>query len=126
MIRHPGMVSPAIPVLALPITVVLPAFGALLVATVRKTSLPSAGLRSTGHRAITLTTITVGTDPEYRLTPAARPLPKYHLAMVGHPRRRRGLDNDDHSWQGRTILWLVGYLMKVANQGLTVASGEPS
>jgi len=61
------------------------------------------GCGLTRPTAITLTAITVATDPENRMTTAAGSLSQNRLAMIRHPEYPRGLDNGDGSWQGRTI-----------------------
>jgi hypothetical protein len=104
LIRHASSDSAAIPILALPVTMVLSALGALLVTTIGTAALLAARWCAAGHRTVTLSAVTMGTDPEHRLTPAADPLPKHHLVMACHSSRRMGLDNGNRSWQGRTIL----------------------
>jgi hypothetical protein len=93
-------------------------FQTLLVAAVGAAPLLASGLGAAGGAAITLSAVTVPTDPEHgvALAAVANPLTENNLAMTRHPRRQVGLDNGDRSWQGRSIP-MDGYLMKVANRG---------
>jgi len=79
----------------LPVAVILPAFGTLLVAAVGAPSLLESGGGAAGGTAITLSAITVLTDPEHGMTPIAETnsLTQNHFALNRHLRRRRGLDN---------------------------------
>jgi len=63
MIRHAGL-SLTTAIAPLPVAVVEPAFGALLVTTVGTTSLAEPYLPATGETAIALTAITTGTQEE--------------------------------------------------------------
>jgi len=76
---------------------------ALLMAAVGLATLFPQSCGLTRPTAITVSTITVATDPEDRMTTAAGALSQNRLAMIRHPESRRGLDNGDRSWQGRTI-----------------------
>jgi hypothetical protein len=80
---------------------IISSFRTLLVATVGIAPLLTTRWDSTRHTAIALAAVTVGTDPEHRVTAAANSLPKNNLAMNRHPRCQVGLDNGDRSWQGK-------------------------
>ena len=79
----------------MPVAMILPAFGTPLIATVGTPSLLESGGNAAGGTAITLSAITVFTNPEHGMTPIAEanPLPQNHFAVNRHARRRRGLDN---------------------------------
>jgi len=88
----------------LPITMIEPAFRTPLIAAVGNAVLSAPGCTAAHRAAITLSAITVLTDPERRMTStaAANPLPQNHFARKRHARRKRRLDNGSRSWQVRT------------------------
>ena len=90
----------------LPIPVILPAFGTLLVAAVGAPSLLESGGGAAGGTAITLSAITVFTDPEHGMASIAEanPLTQNNFAMNRHARRGRGWTRADRSCQVRTSL----------------------
>jgi hypothetical protein len=59
---------------------------ALLVTAVGTSPLRSTRLHTAGQVAITLTSITMGTDPECRVTLATNPVPESNLAWNCHSR----------------------------------------
>jgi hypothetical protein len=63
---------------------VFPFFRTLLVAAVGEAPLLPARAGSAQQAAILLATVTVGTNPEHRVTPAANPMPENNLAMNRH------------------------------------------
>ena len=69
MIRHRSLCP--LPAGALPVAMIEPAFGALLVAAVGAAALAAAGLGAAGEAAIALSAVAVFADPEDRLTAAA-------------------------------------------------------
>lgn len=78
---------------------ILPAFGALLMPAVGAPMLLDSGGGAAGRAAITLSAVTVFTDPEHGVTPtlAAGSLTQNHFAVNRHARRsrrRRELDNN--------------------------------
>jgi hypothetical protein len=65
---------------------IFPTFRSPLMAAVGGAPLLSTGLVAARQAAIALASVTVGTDPEHRITPAASPLPENNIAMNCHPR----------------------------------------
>ena len=114
LIRHAGP-AVALPVGTLPVTMIEPAFGTLLVTAVGGAALPEPGFVAAGRAAVALAAIAVRADPEQRLAflAAANSRPENHFSMNRHPPRRRGLTSGNGSWQGKTSLD-GGLLMKVA------------
>lgn len=114
LIRH-ARPAPALAIMLLPIAVVEPAFGTLLIAAVGHSVLPAPGFAAARWAAIALSTIAMCTDPEHRLAPlaAANALPENHFPMNGHPPAQADFDNGNGSCQGKTSLD-GGLLMKVA------------
>ena len=105
MICH-ARLAPAAPILLLPVAMILPAFGTLLVSAVGTPSLLASGSGTADGTAVTLSTVTVLADPEYDVTPiaATNPLTQNHFAVNRHAPRRRGLDNGCRSCHVRTSL----------------------
>lgn len=114
LIRH-ARPAPALAIMLLPIAVVEPAFGTLLIAAVGRPVLPAPGFAAARRAAIALTTITMCTNPERRLAPlaAANALPENHFSMNGHPPTQADFDNGNGSCQRKTSLD-GGLLTKVA------------
>ena len=105
----------ALAVVLLPIPMVKPAFGTLLIAMVGRPVLPAPGIGAALRAAVALSAIAMCTDPEQRLASlaAANALPENHFSMNGHPPTQADFDNGNGSCQGRTSL--DGHLlMKVA------------
>ena len=88
----------------MPVAMVQPSFATPLMAAVDAAPLLETCRGTASAAAIALTAITMLTDPEHGMTPAAaaKPLPENRFAMNRHARHRRGLDNGNGSWQVRT------------------------
>jgi len=114
LIRH-ARPAPALAVVQLPIAVVKPAFGTLLITTVGRPVLPAPGFGAACRAAIALAAIAMCANPEHRLASlaAANALPENHFSMNRHPPRQADFDNGNGSCQGRTSLD-GDLLMKVA------------
>src|SRR5215467_582954 len=91
LIRHARLAAAA-PILLLAITVILPSFRTLLVAPVGAPMLSESGCGTAVGTAITLSAITVFTDPENGVTPFAQtdPLTQNQFAVNCHARRLTG------------------------------------
>jgi hypothetical protein len=86
----------AAPVIALPVAMIEPSFGALLVAAVGAPSLVEAGTLTAWGAAVALSAIAVRADEEHCVTLAteANSLPEYRFAMnCRHASSQAGLDN---------------------------------
>jgi len=70
LIRH-ARPAPALAVLLLPIPVVEPAFGTLLIAAVGRPVLLASGFGAAGRATVALPAITMCTNPEHRLASLA-------------------------------------------------------
>jgi len=103
LIRH-ARSRLAVPIRALAVAMIQPAFRTSLVAAVGTAPLPQPGFVTAGGTTVTLPAITVPTDPEHRLATAAtaNPLPESNFAMNLHASPETGLDNGSRSWQVRT------------------------
>ena len=114
MIRH-ARPAPTLAVVLLPIPVVEPAFGALLIAAVGRPVLPAPGSGAASWAAVALSAIAMCTDPEHCLAflAAANALPENHFSMNRHPPRQADFNNGNGSCQGRTS-FDGGFLLKVA------------
>jgi hypothetical protein len=114
LIRH-ARPAPAFTVLLLPIAVVEPAFGTLLIAAVGRPVLLAPGFGATRRAAVALPAIAMRTNPEHRLASlaAANPLPENHFSMNRHPSAQAGFDKGNGSCEGRTS-FDGGLLMRVA------------
>lgn len=106
-----------LPVRTLPVAMVEPAFGALLVSPVGGTALPAPGFHAAIRAAIALPPIAVRTNPEQRLAflAATNSLPENDFAMNRHPPTPADFDNGNGSCHGRTSL----------DGGLPVKVAEP-
>jgi hypothetical protein len=106
-----------LPVRTLPVAMIEPAFGALLVPAVGGTALPAPGLHAAIRAAIALPSITMRTNPEQRLAflAATNSLPENDFAMNRHPPTQADFDNGNGSCHGRTSL----------DGGLPVKVAEP-
>jgi hypothetical protein len=97
LIRHARWRLPAAaPVIALPIAMIEPSFGAALVAGVGAPSLVETGSLTACGAAVALSAIAVRADEEHCVTLAiqANPLPEYRFAMsCRHASSQAGLDN---------------------------------
>ena len=95
-----------LPVRTLPVAMIEPAFGALLVPLVGGTALLAPGLHAAIRAAIALPSITVRTDPEHPLAwrTATNSLPENDFAMNRHPPTQADFDNGNGSCHGRTSL----------------------
>jgi len=87
----------------LPVAMVQPCFGAVLVAAIGAAPLLESGLAAASGAAIALAAITVPANPEHHVASAAAadPLMENRLGN-GHARLQAGLDNGRESWQVRT------------------------
>jgi hypothetical protein len=96
----------ALAVVLLPIPVVEPAFGTLLIAAVGRPVLPAPGFAAARRAAVALSAVAMCTNPEHRLASlaAANPLPENHFSMNRHPPRQADFDNGNASCQGKTSL----------------------
>jgi len=114
LIRH-ARPAATLTVVLLPIPVVEPAFGTLLIAAVGRPVLPAPGFAAARRAAIALSAVAMCTNPEHRLASlaAANPLPKNHFSINRHPPRQADFDNGNGSCQGKTSLD-GDLLMKVA------------
>jgi hypothetical protein len=76
-----------LPVRTLPVAMIEPAFGALLVPLVGSTALLAPGFHAAIRAAIALPPIAVRTNPEQRLASlaATNPLPENDFAINRHP-----------------------------------------
>jgi hypothetical protein len=63
LIRH-ARLAPALAVLSLPVAMIEPSLGTLLMAAIGATPLMEAGMMTAGEAAIALSAITVGTEEE--------------------------------------------------------------
>jgi len=106
-----------LPVRTLPVAMIEPAFGALLVPPVGGTALLAPGFHAAIRAAIALPPIAVRTNPEQRLAflTATNSLPENDFAMNRHPPRQADFDNGNGSCHGRTSL----------DGGLPVKVAEP-
>jgi len=93
----------------LPIAVVEPAFGTLLIAAVGRPMLPAPGFAAARWAAIALSAIATCTDPEHRLASraAANALPKNHFSMNRHPPAEAGFDKRNDSCDGGVALMVA-------------------
>ena len=84
-------------VIALPVAMIEPSFGTLLVPAIGAAPLTAAGLLAAVEAAVALSAITVGTNEEYGVARAAQanPLPENHFAMHRHACSQAGLDKGD-------------------------------
>lgn len=114
LIRH-ARPALALAVLRLPIPVVEPTFGTLLIAAVGLPVLPAPGFGAARRAAIALSAIAMCADPEHRLASlaAANALPENHFSLNRRPPTQADFDNGNGSCQGRTSFG-GGLLMKVA------------
>jgi hypothetical protein len=105
----------ALSVRTLPVAMIQPAFGALLVPAVGGTALLAPGVATARRAAIALASITVRTNPEQRLASlaATNSLPENHFSMNRHPPTQADFDNGNDSCQRRTS-FDGDLLMKVA------------
>ena len=115
MIRHARWRLPAAAaVIALPVAMIEPSFGALLVAGVGAPSLVEAGTLTAWGAAVALSAIAVHADEEHGVTLAteANSLPEYRFAVNRrHASSQAGLDNGTGFVAGWNQLSLV-YLSK--------------
>ena len=111
MIRHARMDLPAAaPVIALPVAMIEPSLGALLVTAVGAPSLVDAGMLTAWGAAVALSAIAARTDEEHCVTLAteANSLPEYRVAMnCRHASSQAGLDNGTGFVAGWNQLSLV-------------------
>ena len=111
MIRHARWRLPAAaPVIALPVAMIEPSFGALLVAGVGAPSLVEAGTLTAWGAAVALSAIAVRADEEHCVTLAteANSLPEYRFAMnCRHASSQAALDSGTGFVAGWNQLSLV-------------------
>ena len=86
----------------LPIPVVEPAFGTLLIAAVGRPVLPPPGFAAARRAAIALAAIAMGTNPERHPASraAANPLPENHFSLNRHPPTQTDFDNGNRFMAG--------------------------
>ena len=111
MIRHARWRLPAAaPVIALPVAMIEPSFGALLVPAVGAPSLAGSGLLTAWGAAVALSAIAVRADEEHCVTLAteANSLPEYRFTVTcRHAPSQAGLDNGTGFVAGWNQLSLV-------------------
>ena len=118
LIRHAFCATTAaIPLLT--ITVIQPAFGALLMTTVSRATLPAPHMATALSRAVLLPAIATHANPKYRpaIRVAAKPLPENRFSVNRHPRLQAAFDNGCGSCQGKVnsglpSLWHEGRLQR--------------
>jgi len=87
LIRHAAPYAAAT-VGALPVAMIQPPFGALLMPAIGGTMLLAPRLTTTLRAAVPLAAITAGANPEHRpaIGVAAKPMPENNFPMNRHPR----------------------------------------
>jgi hypothetical protein len=87
LIRHAAQKLPA-PIILLPVTMIQPTLGALLMTPVGCPMLPAPLMDTTHSRAVLLPAIAAHANPKYRpaIRVAAKPLPENHFPVNRHPR----------------------------------------
>jgi hypothetical protein len=82
-------------VLPLPVAMIEPSFGTLLMSPVGAALLAAPGLTAARPAAVALSTITAGAQKEQRLalTAQTKPWPQNHFAMNRHASSQAALDN---------------------------------
>ncbi|MFP5204178.1 MAG: hypothetical protein ACLGSH_02345 [Acidobacteriota bacterium] len=115
MIRHAATQPPAT-IGPLPVAMIQPSLGALLMAPVGRAVLPARHMATARSRAILLPAIATDADPEHRpaIRVAAKPLPENNFSMNRHPRLRAAFVNGNSSCQGKynsrlPSLWHEGH-----------------
>jgi hypothetical protein len=105
LIRHASW-RVAFAVRALPVAMIEPALGTLLVAAVSGAVLPAPGFAAASRAAIALPAIAVRANPEHRLASlaATNPRPENHFSMNRHRGAPAGFDNGNGSCQGGNSL----------------------
>jgi hypothetical protein len=105
LIRHARLAAAAT-VLLLPIAMILSAFGTPLIPAIGAPPLLEPRGSAAFEAAISLSPMTVFTDPEHGVTAivAANPLPQNHFAVSCHAHRRRGWTTTVRSCQLRARL----------------------
>ena len=114
LIRH-ARPAPALAILLLPVAMIEPAFGALLMTAVGRAVLPAPGFGCDTPRCSSAARDRNGTNPEHRPASlaAANPLPENNFSVNRHPRSQADFDNGNGSCQRKTS-FDGGLLMKVA------------
>ena len=84
-----------------PVTMIQPTVGALLMTLVGRAMLPVPHMATTRSRAVLLPTIAAHANPKYRLAirVAAKPLPENNFSVNLHPLLRATFDNGCGSCQ---------------------------
>jgi hypothetical protein len=101
MIRHACAgcaLALALPILTLPVAMIEPSLGALLMPAIGTAPLTKPGLLAAGQAAITLTTVTVRAEKEQgtAFLTQANSQPKDYFAVKRHAPSQAALDNGDH------------------------------
>jgi hypothetical protein len=101
----PATISP------LPVTMIQPSLGALLMPPVGRALLPAPHMATTLSRAVLLPTIAAHANPKYRpaIRVAAKSLPENNFCVNRHPRLQAAFDNGCGSCQGNTIPGLPSF-----------------
>src|SRR5258708_1109192 len=100
----------AAPVIALPVAMIEPSFGALLVAAVGAPSLADSGMLTAWDAAVALSAVAVRSDEEHCMTLAtkANSLPEYRFAMNCRHASSRDWTTALVSWQvGTSSVWFT-------------------
>jgi len=118
LIRHAAQQLPAT-IGSLPVTMIQPTLGALLMTPVGRPMLPAPHMATTLSRAVLLPAIAAHANPKYRpaIRVAAKPLPENNFSVNRHPRLQAAFDNGCGSCQGKTnsglpSLWHEGRLQR--------------
>lgn len=110
LIRHAGQ-NPALPILALPVSMIQSSFRARLVSPIGCPALPPPRCCAARRTAIALPAVTVRTNEEQHVAGAAQtePRPQNRLAMYSHAPGVRALTTAIRSWEVRTSfdVWLT-------------------
>ena len=118
LIRHAFCATTAaIPLLT--VAVIQPAFGALLMTTVGRATLPAPHMATALSRAVLLPAIATHANQKHppAIRIAAKPLPENNFSMNRHLRLQAAFDNGCGSCQGKTnsglpSLWHEGRLQR--------------
>ena len=109
MIRHARLgrlLTPALPILSLPVAMIESPLRALLVSAIGTLPLAKPGVQAASRAAVALPTVTVGAEKEHRAacTHQANPQPEDHFAVNRHASWLAALDTTTISWQLKTSL----------------------
>jgi hypothetical protein len=101
MIRHACVAcafAPTLPIFTLPVAMIEPPLGTLLMPAIGTASLMKPGLLAAGLAAIPLPAITVRAEKKHgaAFLAQANPQPKHYFAVNRHAPSPAALDNGDH------------------------------